>query len=150
MLKEKMVKILDEHDLMTLATLTSEGLPRARSVDFARDTENPFLLYFMTFKSSAKVQDLSHENRVFVVVDKEAKSMEELATICYLKASGMATPLTDESSIMNAMHHIISKYPYLKDLPGDPSMMAFYQVELKDIQMTDNTLGFGHTDHFTS
>ena len=40
----------------------------------------------------------------------------------------------------------MEKFPFLKDLPGDPSDFVGIKVELKDVFVTDNTIEFGHTD----
>lgn len=51
-----------------------------------------------------------------------------------------------QEEAQKAMGFIIQKYPYLANLPGDPSMMAFYRVELKNVAVTDNNVQFGHTE----
>lgn len=145
-LQNKISEILDKHPLMTLATVTAEGLPKARSVDFARDSETFSKLYFMTFKTSEKVAELANNQNAYIVVDYPADSMEELAQVQYIKASALVDLVTKPEEAQKAMGLIIQKYPYLKDLPGDPSMMSLYAVNMKKITLTDNTQGFGHTD----
>ncbi len=141
----KIISILDGHDLLRLATITENGLPKVRSVDFARDMEDISKLYFLTFKTTNKVKDLTNNSNVHIAVDKAAHSMEELANVLYLKSTGKVELLTEPEHIGRAMEHIITKYPYLKDLPGDPSMMNVYKIQLGEVMVTDNSLGFGHT-----
>lgn len=146
--KEKISKILDENSLMRIATVSTDGLPKLRSVDFARDLEDESKIYFMTFKNTNKVKELSANNNVHVVIDKEADSIEELSQVLYIKASGQAFMVETQEEVQKAMGFIMKKYPYLANLPGDPSMMALYRVELKNVAVTDNNVQFGHTEEF--
>ncbi|GAA0179516.1 hypothetical protein SH2C18_23690 [Clostridium sediminicola] len=148
-IKEKITKILDETSLMRIATISLEGMPKVRSVDFARDLEDESKIYFMTFKNTNKVKELSSNNNVHIVVDKEANSIEELAQVLYLKASGQAFLVETQEEAQKAMGFIMKKYPYLANLPGDPSMMAFYRVDLKNVFVTDNNVQFGHTEELS-
>ncbi|MBZ4683684.1 MAG: hypothetical protein PWP46_555 [Fusobacteriaceae bacterium] len=144
-LKEKIINIMDTHGLVRIATISLEGLPKVRSVDFARDKEN-LDFYFMTFKNTDKVKELEANNNVYITIDKDAKDMLELSQIKYRKGNGKAMLLDNPEEIKKAMGLILEKYPYLKDLPGDPSMMNFYKVKLDKIYITDNSVKFGHVD----
>lgn len=148
MIQSKIKKILDNHDLLRMATISTDGFPKVRSVDFARDKEDESKIYFLTFKTTDKVEELAANPHVHIVVDQPAHSMVELSQVLYLKASGKASLLEQPELIQKAMGHIITKYPYLADLPGDPSMMNVYQIQLQSVKVTDNAAGFGHTDSF--
>ncbi len=41
---------------------------------------------------------------------------------------------------------LLEKFPFLADLPGDPSDFAGVKIELKNVLVTDNTIEFGHTE----
>lgn len=145
-MKEQIKKILDQYGLLRLATVTSDGFPKVRSVDFARDPQDESIVYFMTFKNTNKVKELAANPHVSLVVDQEADSMDELSKVLYLKANGLARLLETESEIQLAAGSIMTKYPYLSQLPGDPSMMNFYAIQMQEVQVTDNAQGFGHTE----
>ena len=147
-MRNKIKKILESHDLLRLATLDENGFPNVRSVDFANDAEDESKIYFTTFKETNKVKELAKNNNVYIVVDKPANSIEELAKIQYIRATGLATELNSPEEIQKAMELLMTKYPFLKDLPGDPSMMSLYRIDLKEVKVTDNSLGFGHVDTF--
>lgn len=143
---EKIRKIVDGHLLMRIATVNEENFPKVRSVDFAADEEKESILYFMTFKNTDKTKEIANNNNVHIVIDKDAESMEELGKILYLKATGKAYPVESQDEIQKAMGLIMQKYPYLSNLPGDPSMMALYRVELGKVTVTDNGVSFGHNE----
>lgn len=144
--QEKIRDILDSYVLMNLSTVTDDGLPKARSVDFARDLEDESKLYFMTFKNSAKVHEMKKNNNVFVVIDKDANSMEELSQIRYLRASGKAYQVESSEEMQKGMGLIMQKYPYLANLPGDPSMMSLFRLELNEVTVVDNNVSFNHIE----
>ncbi len=99
--KEKIVDVLKSNDLMCLSTVDENGMPKARSVDFAMG-EDESVIYFMTMKATDKVNQLKNNNDVFIVIDKAGESMEDLSQLRYLKASGKAyisnTPEEDDKA----------------------------------------------------
>jgi len=148
-MKDKIQKILQAHDLLRLGTLDMDGFPNVRSVDFAHDPEDVSKLYFTTFKETSKVAELKKDNRVYVVVDKSADSIQALSQIQYIRGTGEAFEVSTPEEMQKAMGLLLTKYPFLKDLPGDPSMMSVYRIELNEVKVTDNSLGFGHVDKVT-
>lgn len=147
-MREKIKSILESHELLRLATLDGNGFPNVRSVDYANDGEDESKIYFTTFKGSDKIGELEKNNNVYVVVDKSAMSIEELGQIKYLRGKGKAFEVQAPEEAQKAMGLLMSKYPFLKDLPGDPSAMSLYRIEMEEVYITDNSLGFGHRDKF--
>ncbi|MCF8130078.1 MAG: pyridoxamine 5'-phosphate oxidase family protein [Deltaproteobacteria bacterium] len=146
--KETVKEVVGSHNLIRIATIASEGVPGLRSVDYASgDSENIF--YFITQKDSSKVKQIKENGNVAVTVDRDCKSWEELQKLKYIKGTGTATIIQDPEKMQKAFGLIMNKFPYLKDLPGDPSDFVGIKVELKEIQVTDNTISFGHTETVT-
>lgn len=145
-MKNKIKGILESHDLLRLATLDENGFPNVRSVDFAIDQEDESSIYFTTFNNTNKVKELEKNNKVYLVVDKPASTIEELAQIKYIRSTGEAFKIETPEEAQKAMGLLLNKYPFLKDLPGDPSMMSLYKIKLNEVKITDNSLGFGHVD----
>lgn len=143
---EKMKKIFDSNCLMTLATVASGGIPKSRTVNYARDTKNSSTLYFMTKKDSNKVQELEHNQNVHIVVEEPVKSMEDLLKMRYVKANGTAELLTFPEEIKRAVDLINQNCPYQHKLSDDISGIYLYSVNLKKISITDNSISFGYTD----
>lgn len=145
-MKEKLMKIFESHELLRLGTLDLDGFPNVRSVDFAHDPEDVSKIYFTTFKETNKVKEIAADNRVYLVVDEAADSIEALSQIKYARGTGAAFEVQTPEEMQKAMGLLMTKYPFLKDLPGDPSMMSVYRIEIKEVKITDNSLGFGHVD----
>jgi len=147
-MRNKIKRILESHELLRLATVDENGFPNVRSVDFANDIEHESKIYFTTFNGTNKVKEIANNNKVYIVVDKSANTIEELAQIQYIRGTGIATKVDSPEEMQLAMGLLMNKYPFLKDLPGDPSMMSLFRIDLKEVNVTDNSLGFGHVDTF--
>lgn len=147
-IREKIRKVVNNHNLIRLATIDENGFPKVRSVDFAADREDESVLYFMTFKFSNKVKELQHNNNVHIVVDYDVNSLEELAQVLYIKGSGKAFQVHTPEEMQKGMGLILGKFPYLKDMPGDPSMMIMYRVELGKVTVSDNSVSFGNMEEY--
>lgn len=143
--KEKVLEVVKSHNLMSISTVDENGMPKARGVDYAMG-EDESVLYFITHKMSDKVKEIKANNNVFVVIDHDCHSMEELVKLRYIKASGKAYIGETPEKIQKAFGLIIEKFPFLKDLPGDPSDFVGVRVELDRALLTDNTVQFGHTE----
>jgi len=144
--REKVKKVFENHMLMRLATIDEEGLPTVRSVDFVADTEDESIVYFMSFKLANKVKELQNNNNVHILVDEDANSMEELSQLLYVRGSGKAYPIQSPGEMQKSMGLYFEKYPFLKDMPGDPSMMIMFKIELEKVTVTDSRVNFGHTE----
>ena len=143
--KEKVRKVLTSHNLMYLSTVDEKGFPKCRSVDFAIG-EDESVLYFMTHKMTNKVQQIRQNNNVFVVVDHDCPSMEELQQLVYIRSTGKAYIMDTPEEAQKAFGLIMQKFPYLKDLPGDPGDFLVIKVELAQVTVSDNTVRFGYTE----
>lgn len=146
--KDKIREVAASHNLMCLATIDANGLPKARSVDFAMGQDES-VLYFMTFKGTDKVEELKRNNNVYVVIDHDCNSIEELQNLKYFKATGKAYLCNTPDEAQKAFGLLLQKLPFLKDLPGEASDLAVYRVELEKVTLIDNTVGFGHMEQVT-
>ncbi len=143
--KETMNQVLKAYNLMHIATIDANGLPCVRGVDFAvSDKEN--VLYFVTRKDSRKVAQIKENKNIGFAIDKDCPEFKELAELKYIKGTGVATIIDTEAEMQNAFGLLMKKFPFLADLPGDPSDFAGIKVELKNVLVTDNTIHFGNTE----
>lgn len=144
--KETMKQIIDTHNLLHLATLDSNSLPSLRGVDYAVGAEMN-ILYFITQKSSRKVGHIQTNPQVAVTIDQDCPAWEDLAQLKYLKATGTAASIQDPKEMEKAMGLLIQKFPFLTNLPGNPAEFVGIRITLNHVLVTDNTLGFGHTEN---
>ena len=142
-MKNTIKEIFESHELLRLGTIGLDGMPNVRSVDFAHDPEDESTIYFTTFNMTNKVKEIEANNNVYVVIDKPADSIEKLAQIRYIRGKGKAYKVEDGKEIEKAMMNLVTKYPFLPELPGDASQMSVYKIKLSEVFITDNNKGFG-------
>ncbi|WGS64596.1 pyridoxamine 5'-phosphate oxidase family protein [Marinitoga aeolica] len=145
MLKEKVRKVVESHNLMHIATVDLNGFPKARGVDYVMG-ENENELYFITHKMTNKVNEIKNNPNVSVVIDHDCPSFEDLLKLVYIKGTGKAEVIEDPEGVMKVFGMILQKFPYLKNLPGEPTDFVGIKVTLKEVYVTDNTVSFGHTE----
>ena len=143
--KETMVEVMRADNLVHIATIDSDGMPCVRGVDYAAgDKEN--ILYFVTRKDSRKIGHLAVNGQIAFAIDHDCPTWKDLSNLKYIKGTGTATPIKDPVEIQTAFGLLMKKFPFLSDLPGDPSDFSVIKVELKKILVSDNTISFGHTE----
>jgi len=144
-IQEKIAEVLTKHNLMHIATIDEQGNPKVRGVDFAvGDQENE--VYFFTRRDSNKVRHISNHNRVSIAIDHDCPSMDDLKALQYIKATGKAETIETQEEGQKAMGLLISKFPFLAEIPGDPKDMVCVKVVMDEIILVDNTLSFGHEE----
>jgi general stress protein 26 len=142
--QETVKEVINGHNLMRIATIDSSGLPCVRSVDYAAG-DNGNVLYFMTQKTSRKVQQIKNNGNIAFAIDHDCPTWDDLQKLKYIKGTGTAALVEDPQETEKAFGLLMQKLPFLKDLPGDPSDFVGIRVELKEVFVTDNTIQFGHT-----
>ena len=143
--KETMTQVLKSYNLMHIATIDTNGLPCVRGVDFAlSDQEN--VLYFVTRKNSRKVAQIGLNSNVAFAIDKDCPEFKDLAELKFIKGTGTAAIIDNPDEMEKVFGLLMVKFPFLADLPGDPSDFAGVRVELKNVLVTDNTINFGNTE----
>ncbi len=146
--QETVKEVVNNHNLLRIATLDTDGLPCVRSVDYAvGDSEN--VLYFITQKESRKIQQIKANGTIAFAIDHDCPSMEDLQALKYIKGTGTANLVEDPEEAQKAFGLLLQKFPFLKDLPGDPSDFVPVKVALTEALLTDNTIEFGHTESVT-
>ncbi|GAB4191108.1 MAG: hypothetical protein Kow00108_26360 [Calditrichia bacterium] len=146
-LREKIRKVLENHNLMHIATVDENGHPHVRGVDYAigeKDDE----IYFITHKMTRKVGQIKNNEKIAFVVDHDCPEWEDLQKLVYIKGIGTAQILETPEEIQKAFGLILQKFPYLKNLPGEPSDFVGVKVVLNEVYVTDNTVSFGHTETY--
>src|SRR3954447_10114711 len=95
--RQKVIELLDQHWLMTVATNRPDGWPQATTVGYVNDG---LMLYFLCGPGSQKVQNLAHDNRVSLTIDHDVA--DPIATTG-LSMAAHACPVTDPAEVDKAM-----------------------------------------------
>ena len=168
-LRETVLKYLEEHYTMTVATAQG-GTPWAASVFYANDG---FTLYFLSDPQSRHSEDIGKNSLVAVTVNEDYHDWRKIKGI---QMEGKAELVDTEDEIARATMAYVTRYPFtalylklmstplpkvvkyldkfLSRLPSAPGFTTaikhrFYQVLPEKIRFIDNEKSFGHHQEFT-
>jgi nitroimidazol reductase NimA-like FMN-containing flavoprotein (pyridoxamine 5'-phosphate oxidase superfamily) len=74
-LRKKILTILDQHRIMTIATLRPDGWPQATTVGYVNEG---LTLYFLCGLNSQKATNLARDERVSLTIDHDAAQVMEI------------------------------------------------------------------------
>jgi nitroimidazol reductase NimA-like FMN-containing flavoprotein (pyridoxamine 5'-phosphate oxidase superfamily) len=145
-IRAQILRLLDEHRIMSLATLRPDGWPQATTVGYINDG---LTLYFLCGKESQKAKNLARDNRVSLTIDRDTS--DPLA-IRGLSMAARATTVPDQSEIQQTMRVMLpKKYPEYGSMMGtvDLSAVVVFKVTPEVISVLDYSKGFGHCELVT-
>ena len=142
-IRGKIRALLDEHRIMTLATLRPDGWPQATTVGYGNDG---LTIYFLCGPESQKAANLARDNRVSLTIDHDTPQVMEITG---LSMAARAEAVTDSAESEKALRLLMAKYPEQRSLPlpmPRPADVRIFRLTPVVISVLDYTKGFGHTD----
>src|SRR5579859_7531130 len=110
-IKEKILALLDQHRIMTIATLRPDGWPQATTVGYVNEG---LTLYFLCGLESQKAANLARDDRVSITIDHDTSN---LMSIAGLSMAAHAQPVTDRAEAERILHRPPLKNPEQVALP---------------------------------
>lgn len=146
-IRNKILAIIEQHRVMTVATLRPDGWPQATTVGYASDG---LTLYFLCGPDSQKAANLARDDRVSLTIDHDTPQVMEITG---LSMAARAQAVTDRAEAEKALRLLMQKYPPQQEplpvpMPG-PEDVRIYRVTPVVISVLDYAKGFGHTDLVT-
>lgn len=145
-IRTKILALLDEHRIMTVATLRSDGWPQATTVGYVNDG---LKLYFLCGLDSQKAANIAHDDRISLTIDHDSSQMMEITG---LSMAARAEAVTDRAEAENVLRMMPQKYPeqvsFSLAMPK-PEDVRIFRVTPTVISVLDYSKGFGHTDLVT-
>ena len=147
-MQDTILQLLDQHRIMSIATLRPDGWPQATTVGYANDG---LTLYFLCGLGSQKAQNLAQDNRVSLTIDHDTAQVMDITG---LSMAGRAEAVTDRAEAEKALGMLLRKYPEQLSLPTPiqmpkPEDVRIFRVTPSVISVLDYAKGFGHTDLVT-
>ncbi|MGZ5064096.1 MAG: pyridoxamine 5'-phosphate oxidase family protein [Usitatibacter sp.] len=144
MLRAKILKLLDQHRKMTIATLRPDGWPQATTVGYANEG---LTIYFLCGPDSQKAANLARDDRVSLTIDDDTAEVMEITG---LSVAAHARPVTDAAEAEKALRLLMLRYPPQKSPPPlpmpAPGDVSIFRVTPTIVSVLDYSKGFGHTD----
>jgi nitroimidazol reductase NimA-like FMN-containing flavoprotein (pyridoxamine 5'-phosphate oxidase superfamily) len=144
-IRKKILTILDQHRIMTIATLRPDGWPQATTVGYANEG---LTLYFLCLRDSQKAANLARNDRVSLTIDHDTP---EVMATTGLSMAARAQEVADCDETGKVLHMLQMKFPALSQpLPMlSPENTKIFRVTPTIISVLDYSKGFGHTDLVT-
>lgn len=102
-LKAKVLVLLDDNRIMTVATVRSDGWPQATMVGYVH---SDLALYFIVARSSQKFANIEHDPRVSIAIGKDTPD-----AIRGLSMAARASEVTDFDEIQRLNELVLQRYP---------------------------------------
>jgi len=145
-IRNKILDLLKEHRIMTVATLRPDGWPQATTVGYANEG---LTLYFLCGLDSQKATNLARDNRVSLTIDHDSPKVMQITG---LSMAARAAPVLDAAEGEKVLRMLIAKYPPQGELPlpmPTPADVRIFRVTPIVISVLDYAKGFGHADLVT-
>lgn len=142
-IRQKILALLDQHRIMTVATLRPDGWPQATTVGYVNEG---LTLYFLCGLDSQKARNLAQDDRLSLTIDHDTA---DLMAITGLSMAARAHAVDDRAEAEKVLRMLPLKYPEAKPLPmkmPGPDEVRLFRVTPSVISVLDYTKGFGHTD----
>jgi nitroimidazol reductase NimA-like FMN-containing flavoprotein (pyridoxamine 5'-phosphate oxidase superfamily) len=142
-MREKIIALLDEHRILSLATVRPDGWPQATTVGYVNDGME---IYFMCGRESQKARNLARDDRVSLTIDHDTS---DPMAIHGLSMGARAVPVNDEAIFRRAMLELLpKKYPEYGPMmkEADLGQMMAFRLVPQVISVLDYSQGFGHAD----
>lgn len=145
-IKEKILAILDQHRIMTIATLRPDGWPQATTVGYVNEG---LTIYFLCGFKSQKAANLDQDNRVSLTIDHDTPHLNEIVG---LSMAAHAQTVLDNAESEKVLQLLSQRYPEQNDWPvktPSPEEVRIFRLAPIVISVLDYSKGFGHTDLVT-
>ena len=122
-LRSKILELLNQHRLMTIATNRPDGWPQATTVGYVNDG---LTIYFLCSPQSQKAANLAQDDRISLTIDHD---VSDPMAITGLSMAALAQPVTDPTEVSKAMNLLLTRYPEYAAYPRPkPEEIAVYRV----------------------
>lgn len=145
-LRARILALLEEHHVMTLASAGAEG-PWAAAVFYAHDN---LRLYFLSSPTSRHAECLAADPRAAATIQRDYDDWPGIRGL-QMSGSVRAVAAADEARV-RALYQ--QRYPLIGGGAGVPrkilealQRIRWYELVPEDIYLIDNTLGFAHREH---
>ncbi|MCA1494109.1 pyridoxamine 5'-phosphate oxidase family protein [Sinorhizobium alkalisoli] len=145
-IRKKILSLLDQHRIMTIATLRPDGWPQATTVGYVNEG---LTLYFLCGLDSQKATNLAQDDRVSLTIDHDTS---DLMAITGLSMAARAQAVVDRTEAEKVLRMLPLKYPEQVSLPvpmPTPQDVRIFRITPTVISVLDYSKGFGHADLVT-
>jgi general stress protein 26 len=139
--KRKIVDLLNEHRIMTIASNRADGWPQATVVGYGNDG---LVIYCRISKGSQKHENIIRDPRVSLAI---AHDYPQPLQIKGLSMAASVAVVIEKGEIEHAAEILSHRYPERKFMPRpDPHAVSTLRLLPEIVSIIDYSKGFGHSD----
>lgn len=140
-IRQQILDLMDNHSILTLATVRSDGYPQATTLQYANQG---LVLYFAADRNSRKIVNILLNDRVSVAIAREYADWRKIKG---LSMAARARLLARPEEVAAALGMLAAKSPDYAHMlrPDDPNVVAV-RVTPEWISIIDYATEFGHAD----
>ena len=139
--KKKIIDLLDQHRIMTIATNRADGWPQATVVGYANDG---LIIYCLVARDGQKFKNISRDPRVSIAI---AKDYPQPLQIKGLSIAARVEEAADPGEREHVGKILLKRYPEYKVMPPpSPQAMPLLRITPQVVSILDYSKGFGHAD----
>jgi nitroimidazol reductase NimA-like FMN-containing flavoprotein (pyridoxamine 5'-phosphate oxidase superfamily) len=143
-MEKRAIEMLDEHRLMTIATVRPDGWPQATMVSYVNDG---LLIYFLISRASQKFANIRADQRVSIAIGRD---FDDPAQIQGLSMAALASEVTDADQRRKAYRLLLDRHPeFARFAEPDLTKAAIMRAACRIATLIDYRDGFGHADTIT-
>src|SRR5512140_382515 len=124
-IRGKVLALLDQHRIMTVATLRPDGWPQATTVGYVNEG---LILYFLCGLDSQKATNLARDDRLSLTIDHDTP---DIMSITGRSMAARAQAVVDRAEAEKVLRMLVLKYPEQTSLPGPmpgPDAVRIFRV----------------------
>ncbi|MCG8569471.1 MAG: pyridoxamine 5'-phosphate oxidase family protein [Spirochaetes bacterium] len=134
---KKISDFLQEHDKITLATVSKEGLPVAHTVSHVNDGP---VVYFTTLSHTRKIANIQFNPNIAYAIDDQS---EDIKNVRGIQMQGKAEIIKNQGEMDKVLGLINSKFPSLPRSVDTPNLVVVKITPVKGMFL-DNTIEVGY------
>lgn len=139
--RELIIRLLDEHRILAIATNRPDGWPQATIVSYCNDG---FVIYFFADRDGQKVTNIGHDTRVSLAIGSDTHRLLEIKG---LSLAGRAVVVDDKGEVDHAYSLLMQRFPEHRVLPKpNRHEVALVRVTPEIVSVVDYGKGYGHAD----
>jgi nitroimidazol reductase NimA-like FMN-containing flavoprotein (pyridoxamine 5'-phosphate oxidase superfamily) len=143
-LRERILRLLDTHRIMTIATNRSDGWPQATVVGYTNDG---LVLYCFVGRLGQKFANIARDPRVSIAIADDSPDPKRIEG---LSMAARGAPVEGKEEFERVCAFFLERYPeYTKWGPPDPALAPLMRFAPEVISVLDYSRGFGHSDLVT-
>jgi general stress protein 26 len=143
-LRDRILRLLDTHRIMTVATNRADGWPQATVVGYANDG---LTLYCFIGRIGQKFANIARDPRVSIAI---ADDFPDPMQIEGLSMAARGAPVENKEEFDRVGRIFLQRYPEYAAMGAPPPALApLMRFTPEVISVLDYSKGFGHTDLVT-